>query len=341
MLADGSDYERKTPPHKDDNDLLAWADRHSRFARMKVAIIGTGMVGAHAAYALVLTRSASEVVLVDVNAAVAQAHAEDILHATPFSAPTRIYAGDYPAIAGADVVLLCCGVGQKSGENRMQLLTRNATIFTGVIRQVLVHAPQAVLVVASNPVDVMTELVRRMAALPDGRVLGSGTMLDSARFRTLIGEHVGVSPLSVHGYVLGEHGDSEVLAWSSVAIGGIPLEEYARQSGRPITDAIRTNIDAGVRKAAYRIIAGKGHTAQGIGAALARIVRVIRDDEDAVLALSGPSIIDGLPVTLAMPRVLGRAGIGQALVPPLAPDETSALLRSATVLREAVASVTL
>ncbi len=288
---------------------------------MKVAIIGTGMVGAHAAYALVLTRSASEVVLVDVNAAVAQAHAEDILHATPFASPTRIYAGGYPAIAGADVVLLCCGVGQKPGETRLQLLERNASIFRNVVAEVLAHAPSAILVVASNPVDVMTEIVRRLAGLPEGRVLGSGTMLDSARFRTLIGEHVGVSPLSVHGYVIGEHGDSEVLAWSTVDIGGIPLVEFARQSGKPIDDAVRAHID------------------QGIGAALARIVRVIRDDERAVLALSGPTMLGGAAVTLAMPRILGRGGIGPALIPLLAADESAALLASATVLRGALAGI--
>lgn len=308
---------------------------------MKVAIIGTGMVGAHAAYALVLTRSASEVVLVDVNAAVAQAHAEDILHATPFAAPTRVHAGDYPAIAGADVVLLCCGVGQRQGETRLELLGRNAAILRGVVGQVLTHAPGAILVVASNPVDVMTEIVRRLAGLPEGRVLGSGTMLDSARFRTLIGEHVGVSPLSVHGYVIGEHGDSEVLAWTTVDIGGIPLVEFARQAGRGVDDAVRARIDTGVRRAAYRIIAGKGHTAQGIGAALARIVRVIRDDERAVLALSGPAMIGGLAVTLAMPRVLGRGGIGPALVPPLAADEATALQASATVLCGALSGVAL
>jgi L-lactate dehydrogenase len=306
---------------------------------MKVAIIGTGMVGAHAAYALVLTRSASEVVLVDVNAALAQAHAEDILHATPFAAPARVHAGGYPAIAGADIVLLCCGVGQKPGETRLQLLERNAVIFRSVITEILSHAPDAILVVASNPVDVMTEIVRRLAKLPEGRVLGSGTILDTARFRTLIGEHVGVSPLSVHGYVIGEHGDSEVLAWSTVDIGGIALAEFARQSGKPVDDAVRSRIDAGVRKAAYRIIAGKGYTAQGIGAALARIVRVIRDDERAVLALSGPTTLGGEAVTLSMPRILGRGGIGSALIPVLAADESAALLSSATVLRDALAGV--
>lgn len=304
---------------------------------MKVAIIGTGMVGAHAAYALVLSRSAREIVLVDANQAVAQAHAEDILHATPFAAPARISAGDYPAIAGSDVVLLCCGVGQRQGETRLELLGRNIAVFRQVLDGVMRHAPEALLVVASNPVDVMTEAVRRLTGLPEGRVFGSGTMLDTARFRTLIADHLRVSPLSVHGYVLGEHGDSEVLAWSTVDVGGIPLAEMARQCGRPLDDAARARIDEGVRRAAYRIIAGKGHTAQGIGAALARIVRVIRDDERAVLALSGPAVIDGTACCLSLPRLLGRQGISRPLQPQLAPDEAAALARSAAVLAQAAA----
>ncbi len=296
------------------------------------------MVGAHAAYALVLMRSAREIVLVDMNQALAQAHAEDIRHATPFSAPVRIQAGEYPAIAGADVVLLCCGVGQKQGETRLQLLERNTAIFRSVLTGVMRHAPQALLVVASNPVDVMTAIVRKLSGLPEGRVLGSGTMLDSARFRTLIAEHLGVSPLSVHGYVLGEHGDSEVLAWSTVSISGIPLVSFAEQSGRAIDAAVRQRIDEGVRRAAYRIIAGKGYTAQGIGAALARIVRVIRDDERAVHTLSGPVVIDGREVCLSLPRLLGRNGIGPALHPPLREDEAAALAASAAVLAEAMPS---
>ncbi len=297
------------------------------------------MVGAHAAYALVLMRSAREIVLVDMNQALAQSHAEDIRHATPFSAPVRIQAGDYPAIAGADVVLLCCGVGQKQGETRLQLLERNTAIFRSVLTEVMRHAPQALLVVASNPVDVMTAIVRKLSGLPEGRVLGSGTMLDSARFRTLIAEHLGVSPLSVHGYVLGEHGDSEVLAWSTVSISGIPLASFAEQTGRAIDPAVRQRIDEGVRRAAYRIIAGKGYTAQGIGAALARIVRVIRDDERAVHTLSGPVLIDGREVCLSLPRLLGRNGIGPALHPPLREDEATALAASAAVLAEAMPSM--
>ena len=303
---------------------------------MKVAIIGTGMVGAHAAYALVLMRIAREIVLVDKNQGLAQAHAEDIRHSTPFSAPVQIRSGDYPAIAGAEVVLLCCGVGQKPDETRLQLLERNVAVFRSVVADVLRHAPGALLVVATNPVDVMTAVVRRLSGLPEGRVLGSGTMLDSARFRTLIAEHLGVSPLSVHGYVLGEHGDSEVLAWSTVSISGIPLTNFAEQIGLPLDDAVRLRIDAGVRRAAYRIIAGKGYTAQGIGAALARIVRVVRDDEHAVHTLSGPALIDGRTVCLSLPRLLGRNGIGPALYPLLPAGEAADLARSAQVLSEAM-----
>jgi L-lactate dehydrogenase len=306
---------------------------------MKVAVVGTGMVGTHAAYALVLTRNAREIVLVDLNRAAAQAHAEDILHATPFAAPARVYAGGYDELAGSDVVLLCCGVGQRPGESRLQLLERNVAVFRTVLTEVLRNAPNAILVVASNPVDIMTEVTRQIAGLPEGRVLGSGTLLDSARFRTLIADHLGVSPLSVHGYVLGEHGDSEVLAWSTVSIGGIPLPHFAQQSGRVFDDAVRARIDAGVRKAAYRIIAGKGYTAQGIGAALARIVRVIRDDERAVLPLSGPAVIAGQQTCLSLPRQLGRNGIGPAVMPQLPPDESDALGRSAQLLRETTASI--
>jgi L-lactate dehydrogenase len=304
---------------------------------MKVAVIGTGMVGAHAAYALVLLRSASDIVLVDQNHGLAQAHAEDIRHATPYSAPVHIQAGDFPAIAGSDVVLLCCGVAQKPGEDRLSLLERNVAVFRAVIAEVVRHAPGAILVVASNPVDVMTAAVRRLSGLPEGRVFGSGTMLDSARFRTLVAEHLDVSPLSVHGYVLGEHGDSEVLAWSTVAISSIPLASFAEQRGRPADQAMRARIDTGVRRAAYQIIAGKGYTAHGIGAALARIVRVIRDDERAVLPLSAPCTIAGREICLSLPRVLGQGGIGPALQPSLHAEEIAALATSAEVLASVAA----
>jgi L-lactate dehydrogenase len=309
---------------------------------MKVGIVGSGMVGSSAAYALVMSGVTSEVALVDLNDKLAHAHAEDLLHATPFASPVRVSAGGYPHLSGAAIVLLCCGVAQQPGETRLQLLERNAAVFLQVIPQVVAQAPDAVLVVAANPVDIMTAVATRIAHLPPGRVFGSGTLLDTARFRTLLGEHVGVSPHSIHSYVLGEHGDSEVLVWSSIHIGGIALREFAEQVARPITDSVKARIDESVRRAAYRIIAGKGATYYGIGAGLARIVRAVRNDERAVLTLSAPlegwGTLDG--VCLSLPRVLGARGIEATLQPGLSVEEAHALRQSAHILQEAARAMT-
>jgi len=234
-------------------------------------------------------------------------------------------------------VVLACGVAQRPGETRLQLLERNAEVFRDVLTRVMESAPEAILLVASNPVDVMTQVVTRMSGLPAGRVIGSGTILDTARFRALLGEHLGVAPQSVHAYVLGEHGDSEVLVWSSARVGGVPILDFAGQAGRPLTEEAKARIDEGVRRAAYRIIEGKGATYHGIGAALARIIRAIRDDERMVLTLSSTSrAMEGLDeVSLSLPRVLGAGGIGAELRPALSGEEREALRKSAEVLREA------
>ncbi|AEB11000.1 L-lactate dehydrogenase [Marinithermus hydrothermalis] len=304
---------------------------------MKVGIVGSGQVGATAAYALALTGVASEIVLVDRDPARARAHAEDILHATPFAHPVRVQAGEYTALEHARIVILACGVAQRPGETRLELLGRNARVFQEVVPRVLEAAPEAILIVATNPVDVMTQVTARVAGLPPQRVIGSGTILDTARFRALLGEFLGVAPHSVHAYVLGEHGDSEVLVWSSALVGGVPLEAFARQTGRVLTEAVKARIDDGVRRAAYRIIAGKGATYHGIGAGLARIVRAILNDERAVLTVSiiTPEV-EGVPeVALSLPRVVGAAGALQTLTPPLDPAEREALQASAALLKRA------
>ena len=304
---------------------------------MKVGIVGCGLVGSTAAYAMALEGAARDLVLIDLNPAVARAHAEDILHATPFASPVRIAAGDYPDLQGAEAVVLACGVAQRPGETRLQLLERNAEVFRKVLARVTENAPEAILVVASNPVDVMTQVVTRTFGFPASRVIGSGTILDTARFRALLGEHLCVAPQSVHAYVLGEHGDSEVLVWSSARVGGVPILDFAQQAGRPLTEEAKTRIDEGVRRAAYRIIEGKGATYHGIGAGLARIIRAIRDDERTVLTLSSMSTdVEGLDeVSLSLPRVLGAAGIGAELRPTLSGEEQEALRKSAEILRAA------
>jgi len=309
---------------------------------MKVGIVGSGLVGSSAAYATVMTGAASEVVLIDLNQQLAQAHAEDILHATPFAEPVRIWAGGYEELDGAGAVVLCCGVAQRPGETRLQLLERNAAVFKQVIGQVMNHAPAAILVVASNPVDVMTEVVCRLAQLPPGRVVGTGTILDTARFRTLIGDHIGVAPHSIHAYVVGEHGDSEVLLWSSAKVGGVPVLDFADQVGHPITAEVKAKIDDGVRNAAYRIIEGKGATYHGIGAGIAMLVRVLRGDTRSVLTVSAPASFGGMgPVSLSLPRVVGSDGIVATLEPVLNAEEEAAIRRSAQILQEAAATIRL
>ncbi|MCB2184180.1 MAG: L-lactate dehydrogenase [Desulfobulbaceae bacterium] len=304
---------------------------------MKLGIVGSGFVGSAAAYAAVLRGTASEIVLVDINSQLAEAQAEDILHATPWTYQVKIAARDYSGLRGAQAVILACGVSQKEGETRLQLLERNVKVFEKVIPRVMENTPDAILVVASNPVDVITYLVTRIAKLPSERVIGSGTILDTARFRALLGEHLGVAPRSVHAYVLGEHGDSEILVWSSARVGGVPLVEFAEQAGRSISGQVKSAIDAGVRQAAYRIIKGKGSTYFGIGAALSRIIEAIRDDEGAVLSVA--SLSDQLKgmdeVCLSVPRIVGAQGVSTELWPALSNQEYEDLQKSADILRKA------
>jgi L-lactate dehydrogenase len=306
---------------------------------MKVGVVGAGMVGSAAANALVLRGAASEVVLIDRNHKRAAAEAEDILHATPFAYIARVRAGDFAEVAGAGAVILAAGVSQRPGETRLELLERNAAVFADIIPKVLQAAPGSILVIATNPVDVMTQIATRLSGLPPERVIGSGTILDTARFRALLGAHLGVSPKSVHAYVLGEHGDSEVLCWSLADVGGIHVDELARQIGRPLDDSIKSGIDQGVRRAAYRIIEGKGATWHGIAGGLTRIIQAIGGNEDSALTVSMMTEdVEGVgPIALSLPRIVGRRGVVRTLLPRLEPGERIGLRRSATTIEEALA----
>lgn len=313
---------------------------------MKIGIVGCGMVGATSAYALVMSGVGREIVLVDVNRARAEAEANDLYHAVPFAHPLTVRAGDYADLANARVVVIAGGVAQKPGETRLQLLQRNAAVFRQIVPSVLRHTRDAVLLVVSNPVDIMTHLAAHFAAefgVPHTRVLGSGTTLDTARFRTLLGRHFDVDPHHVHAYVLGEHGDSEVLAWSQASIAGLALDEFARVQGKPFTAGDRQRIEENVRRAAYHIIAGKGSTYYGIGSAVARIVDVLLHDQRAILTIC--SRITGSPgcdgVTLALPHVVGGQGALATIPLPLDEVERDGLHRSADILREAIQSLEL
>ncbi len=313
---------------------------------MKVGIVGCGMVGSASAFALVMSGVGREIVLVDLNVKRAQAEANDIYHAVPFAHPLTVRAGDYADLAGARVVVIAGGVAQKPGETRLQLLQRNAEVFRQIVPSILRFAPEAVLLVVTNPVDIMTHLAAHFAAefkVPHTRVIGSGTTLDTARFRALLGRHFGVDPHHVHGYVVGEHGDSEVLAWSQAAIAGLSLDEFAEVHGKPLSAADRKQIDENVRRAAYQIIEGKGATYYGIGSAVARIVDVLLHDQRAILSVCAR--IANVPgcegVTLALPHLVGGQGVLATIPLPLDGSESEALRRSAGILRTALESLNL
>jgi len=313
---------------------------------MKIGIVGCGMVGSTSAYALVMSGVGREIVLLDLNRSRAEAEANDIYHAVPFAHPLTVRAGDYPDLAGARVVVIAGGVAQKPEESRLQLLQRNADVLGQIVPAVLQHAPEAVLLVVSNPVDIMTHLATHFASrfgVPPSRIIGSGTTLDTARFRTLLGRHFDVDPQHVHAYVLGEHGDSEVLGWSQATIAGLSLDEFAVVHGRPLTNRDRELIDEQVRQAAYRIIAGKGATYFGIGSAVARIVSVLLHDQRAILTICTKiERVRGCEgVTLSLPHLLGGKGVLATI--PLSVDDLvqPALLRSANILREAIEALEL
>ncbi|HEX6270926.1 MAG TPA: L-lactate dehydrogenase [Anaerolineales bacterium] len=313
---------------------------------MKTGIVGSGFVGATAAYALVMRGVGRRVVLVDQNKARAEAEADDILHAAPFAHPLEVTAGDYADLADCRVVIVSAGVGQKPGETRLALLWRNAKVFQEVIPSILKYAPQAVLLIATNPVDVMTHVAAHYAkgfGVPSRRVIGSGTTLDTARFRTLIGRHLNIDPQHIHGYVLGEHGDSELLAWSLVTVGGIPLDEFCTGREISICPEDYAEIDEKVRRAAYRIIEGKGATYYGVGSAIARIVEVILQDERSILTVCTPmeEVAGVKSVTVSLPNLAGGEGILQTFFPNLNEAETEALRASAQVVRSVITELDL
>jgi L-lactate dehydrogenase len=308
---------------------------------MKIGVVGCGMVGSTCAYALVMSGVGREIVLVDIDHARAHAEANDIYHAVPFAHPLTVSAGDYPDLVGAQVVIIAGGVAQKSGETRLQLLQRNAEVFRQIVPSILQHAPEAILLVVTNPVDIMTHLAAHFAAefgMPPSRVIGSGTTLDTARFRALLGRHFGVDPHHVHAYVIGEHGDSEVLVWSQAAIAGLNLSEFAKIQGTTLTQAQCLQIDENVRRAAYQIIVGKGATYYGIGSAVARIVDVLLHDQRAILTIcariTGVPDCDGL--TLALPHLVGGEGALGTIPLRLDARERDQLRHSAGILREAI-----
>ena len=301
---------------------------------VKIAVVGAGNVGASCAYALLLSGLASEIVLVDLNAAKAEGEALDLAHSAPFAHATTVRAGDYSDCAGALVTVVTAGANQKPGESRLELGQKNAGIFRQMIPAIAQANPDGLILVATNPVDVLTRLSVEITNLAPGRVLGSGTLLDTARFRHEIGAHLGVSPLDVQAFIIGEHGDSSVPVWSSARVCGLSLEEFCAQTGQTLSSEDKAAIHANVRDAAQQIIQRKGATYYAIGAGLVQVVRAIVRDENAVLPVATTRDQPGFgSVCCGLPSVVNRGGVARVVMPGLDDAEREALERSLEVLR--------
>jgi L-lactate dehydrogenase len=309
----------------------------------RVAVVGTGAVGSTFAFSLLLGGLAAEIVMIDANARKAEGEAMDLMHAVPFARTTKIWAGSIDDCAGAAITVISAGAAQKPGETRLDLVRKNAAIFREIVPAVARCNPEGIILVATNPVDVLSYLTYRISGLPSARVIGSGTILDTARFRALLAEHYGVDPRSVHAYIAGEHGDTEVPVWSLANIAGMPLADFARANGMGHDAARLQQIFEGTRDAAYQIIERKGATYYAVAAGLMRIVEAILRDQSTVLSVSSLMCdyygIDD--VYLSVPTVVGRAGVERTLRLALSAEEASGLRRSAELLRETIRTLDL
>ncbi len=304
----------------------------------KIALVGVGAVGASIAYALAISGFATELVLVDINKAKAEGEAMDLAHAAAFIKPITIYAGTYEDCHDAGIIIFTAGTGQEPGETRLDLLKRNYAILKEALPKLV---GSGILLMVSNPVDILTYAALKITGLPPEKVFGSGTVLDSSRFRHALSRHCGVAPRNIHAYVIGEHGDSEVLLWSLAYITGICLDRYCLTAGIPPVN--RQEVDGQVRNAGYEIINRKGATYYAISLAVKRICESIIRDENTILTVSG--LIEGAygitDCCLSLPAVVSSKGRGRPLELPLSGEEEDSLRRSAEILKSAIKEINL
>jgi L-lactate dehydrogenase len=308
----------------------------------KVVVVGAGDVGASFAYALMQDGLAEEIALVDVNGDLAQGQALDLAHGLPFVPPVNIHAGGPDDYADAAVIVITAGAKQRPNESRLDLLNRNAAIMTKIADEIVARQSQAVLLIVSNPVDVLTHVALRHSGLPRNRIMGSGTVLDSARFRYLLSRHCNVDARNVHAYILGEHGDSELAAWSMTHVAGMPISEYCSVCGKCAGwKQVKDEIVGQVRQSAYHIIGYKGATYYAIGLAMVRIVGAILRNERSVLTVSirleGEFGLND--VCLSVPCIVGANGVEQIIEGKLSAEESEALAASAGILQTTIRSL--
>jgi L-lactate dehydrogenase len=309
----------------------------------KVAVVGVGSVGASFAYSLMIRGLVSEISLIDVNAKKAMGKAMDLEHGLPFVQPVRIKAGDYEECADADIVVVTAGAAQKTGESRLNLVERNVVVFKQVIPKIKEYNDQCILLITTNPVDIMTYVSLKLSGFPLNRVVGSGTILDTSRLRSLLGEHFKIDSRNVHAYIIGEHGDSEVPVWSSASIAGVNLKEYCPTCGMKYKEQHLDKIFEQVKNAAYKIIDLKGATYYAIGLGLTRLVESIVRDENTILTVSSllKDYYGVSDVCLSVPSIVNKNGLIRTMKLPLEDSEIKLFQKSASIMKKLIQSLDL
>lgn len=306
----------------------------------KVAVVGCGFVGSSSAFALMQSGLFSEIALVDVNREKAEGEVLDISHGVPFVGQVKVYAADYDDIMDAAIVVVTAGAAQKPGETRLDLVNKNIRIFQSILPEFKKRNYKGILLVVSNPVDILTLAALKLSGLPEQRVIGSGTVLDTARLKTALGEHLDVDSRSVHSFIIGEHGDSEMVAWSSTNVSGIPLNDFCEMRGHFAHDEAMDRIADEVRNSAYEIIAKKHATYYGIAMSVVRICKAIVMNERSILPVStmmhGEYGIEG--ICLSMPVIVGEEGVSVHVPLVLNEEERESLLASAKALKDVAQS---
>lgn len=304
----------------------------------KISIIGAGFVGSTTAFALMNSDIASEIVIVDINKQKAEGEAMDLDQGRVFVSPVKIKAGDYPDTAGSDIVIITAGLAQKPGETRIDLVNRNIKIYKELVPNIVKYNPDSILLVVSNPVDILTHITYKLSGFPAERVIGSGTVLDTARFQSILANRFEVDARNIHANIIGEHGDSEIATWSLATVAGLTVEQYCQNLNIDFDDSMRESIGNDVKHAAYEIINRKGYTNYAVALAITRIVKAILRDENSILTVS--SLQNGAygieDVYISVPTIVGRTGTKHVVEVPYSSDEVHALQKSAQMLKSIV-----
>ncbi|MDT8716333.1 L-lactate dehydrogenase [Clostridium sp. 19966] len=302
----------------------------------KISIIGAGFVGSTSAFALMMGGLASNIVIVDINKEKAEGEAMDLSHGVPFVNPVDVISGDYSDTKDSDIVIITAGVGQKPGESRLDMIGKNLKVFKAIVPEVVKYSPNSILLVVSNPVDILSYITYKLSGFPKERVIGSGTVLDTSRFRYLLSEHFDVDARNIHTYIMGEHGDSEIATWSLTNIAGMNVEEFCQKACGKCDGKFKYNIYNDVKNAAYDVIQKKGATYYAVALAVKRIVEAILRDEKSILTVS--TLMEGQygieDIYIGVPSIVGIDGVSKILEVPLAEEEFLKLKESSSTLKK-------